>query len=130
MSAQTLRFASFPLEFWQSQAFVVWSCDSAQLSAWIEERWKFQWSKHDGWSGLSLPFREVEIIEGKPTLIVVLRQWSGSIEDIALLAHECYHATRYLQELLDDSDWHGVEEDVARLMERLMVGCLDALRAG
>lgn len=130
MCTRTLRFASFPLDFWRSQAFVVWSCDSTQLSAWIEERWKFKWSKHDGWRGLFIPFEEVNKIEGKPTLIVVLREWSGSIEDIALLAHECYHATRYLHKLLDDFEWQGVEEDAARLMERIMIGCLDALRAG
>jgi hypothetical protein len=130
MNSRTLKFASFPLEFWQSIAFVVWSCDSAQLSAWLEERWEIRWSKHDGWRGLSLPFKEVEKIEGKPTLIVVLREWSGSNEDVALLSHECYHATRYLHEQLVDSEWHGVEEDAARLMECLVAGCLDALQAG
>lgn len=130
MNSQTLKFASFPLEFWQSTAFIVWSCDSAQLSAWLKGRWGIQWSKHDGWRGLSLPFKEVEKIEGKPTLIVVLREWSGSNEDVALLSHECYHATQYLHERLDDSEWHGVEEDAARLMECLVVGCLDAFQSG
>jgi hypothetical protein len=96
------------LDFWRSQAFVVWSCNSTQLSAWIEERWKFQWSKHDNWRGLFIPFEAVNKIEGKPTLIVVLREWSGSIEDIALLAHESYHATRYLHQLLDDFEWQGL----------------------
>ena len=66
----------------------------------------------------------------KPPLILALRQWSGAIQDVALLAHECYHATQYLHKLLADSEWHGVEEDAARLMERLIVGCLEALRAG
>src|SRR5437867_4357362 len=102
MSTRTLKFASFPLEFWRSQTFVVWSCDSDQLSAWIEERWNVQWSKYDGWRGLSVPIEEVHKIEGKPTVIVVLRKWSGSTEDVALLAHECYHATQYLHNLLKD----------------------------
>ena len=127
MSARTLRFALFPLESWHSQAFVVWSCDSDQLSEWIEERWGVHWSKHDGWRGLFIPSNEIDEVEGKPTFILALRQWSGSIQDVALLAHECYHATQYLHKLLADSEWHGVEEDAARLMERLIVGCLDAL---
>jgi hypothetical protein len=128
MSDRTLKFDSFPLPFWKSQAFVIWSCDSTQLSEWLEARWGLLWSKHDGWKGLSLAFKEVDEIEGKPTSIIVVRQWDHSVEDVALLAHECYHATRYLHELLDDSEWHGVEEDAARLMEQLMTDCLCALQ--
>ena len=127
MSAQNLRFALFPLEFWRSQACIVWSCNSNQISEWIAQRWSVQWSKHDGWRGLFIPSKEIDEVEGMPTVILALRQWRGSIEDVALLAHECYHATQYLHRLLVDSEWHGVEEDAARLMERLMLGCLEAL---
>ena len=111
----------------------MWPCDAEVLYKFVMEKFGDDPGESDRWDGTCFFSEKIDAKSGMPTAIIALRTWDAtSVNDMAVLAHECFHAAEWVlnqlglsapPKLLRYEPW----EDMAYLLEWIMQRALAGL---
>jgi hypothetical protein len=121
---------------------VLWPCDASQIREFLKERYDLDGPERDSWEGISISFPELDLKVGYPTALIALRTWEPTAGNIAVLAHECFHAAEWMLKQTGHKppeNWMGwppkggpreTWEDAAYLLQWIMKRALNGILKG
>ena len=113
--------------------YLLWPCDAEALCGFVMARFGDDSGESDLWNGKCFFSEKIDAKSGMPTAIIALRAWDAtSVEDIAVLGHECFHAAEWMLNQLGQcpppkGDRFKPWEDMAYLLEWIMKRALARL---
>lgn len=109
----------------KGQVFVLWPCDADRLRRFVSEKFQVDSGDGDSWNGKCMFHAEIDSRVGRPTAVIGIRNWNSEPNEIAVLAHECFHAAEWMLKqsgcgppARDCKEW--LWEDAAYLLENTM----------
>ena len=75
---------------------VLCPCDASQIQRFLKERYNLDGYERDSWDGVCISFSDLDAKAGRPTAMIALRTWEANADDLARLAHECFHAAEWM----------------------------------
>ena len=117
----------------EGRIYLLWPCDAESLYGFVMAKFDDDPGENDSWNGKCFFSAKIDAKSGMPTAIIALRVWDAtSAEDIAVLAHECFHAAEWMLNQLGQSPPSKGErfepwEDMAYLLEWIMKRALARL---
>jgi hypothetical protein len=87
-----------PITFDKGQAriFLLFPCSALALREFMMNECSVNSADGDAWEGKCMTCSEMGEKYGCPTAVIALRKWEPSAKDIAVLAHECFHAAEWI----------------------------------
>ena len=126
----TLSIRDFTLTVHTSGAegriYLLWPCDAETLYRFVMATFDDDSGEGDAWNGKCFFSEKIDAKSGLPTAIIALRAWdANNAGNIAVLAHECFHASEWiLHQIRESAPPKGEQvnpwEDMAYLLELIM----------
>ena len=118
----------------EARVYILWPCSALELRKFMQDKFAFDPGERDSWEGKCVFATEVDSKHGCPTAVIALRRWKMSANEIALLAHECFHAAEWMLKqsgqnapLMNPGEPWEAWEDMAYLLQRIMRRALDSI---
>jgi hypothetical protein len=116
-------------ETWDCELWLLWPAQNKEVDEFIKKRFAIKEQTRDG----AFQGRFIEIYDSADEEwagLIALRQWKGTPNDYAVLAHECLHAVRWFLdsrgiELKDETD-----ETYAYFLGSLVRRCAERMNRG
>lgn len=114
--------------------YVIWPCSALELSQFMRDKFAFDSGERDTWEGKCVMDHQVDAKHGCPTVVIALRRWELNAENLALLAHECFHAAEWMLKqsghtapvAIPGEPWEAWE-DMAYLLQHIMRRALERI---
>jgi hypothetical protein len=107
-------------------------CDASVIQQFLKKTFDLDTPIRDSWEGLCINSPEIDEKAGCPTVLIGLRTWKMNADNLALLAHECFHAAEWMLKQTGNkppADWmelpveggpRAAWEDAAYLLQWIM----------
>jgi hypothetical protein len=121
---------------------VLWPCDASQIHQFLKKHYDLAGPERDSWVGICVSCPELDAKVGRPTALIALRTWNANSDELAVLAHECFHAAEWMlkqtghmppinwMDLPPEGGPRNAWEDAAYLLQRIMRRVLDGIMNG
>lgn len=117
-----------------AHVYLLWPCSEVTLRQFMMEKFEIETEGRDAWDGKCMTSAELDSNQGVPTAVLALRSWKLNPKEIAVLAHECFHAAEWILKassygapVMNPGEPWEAWEDMAYLLQRIMRKALEGL---
>ena len=110
------------IDFWDDYCLFVWPVTKESAEEWYKDKFNESENCDDINTSTAITFL------GDNRRIIFFKEWNGSIENIAILAHECIHVANYILKDKKVKEDENSDEVLAYFVGYLMRHFLGAIK--